>query len=311
MTPPTSVGCFSYLARVHTLYVQEYPPINYGVDVLTEDRFLAGDGPLVAGFLRALGHPATLTSNQVGDDEDGQAIGRYLADWGVTTAPSPQRCSATRVNIVVCDSGGNRTWFSGLRGVAAELAQCDLDGLARTPVVYVDCYEVLGDAPRTVVEEALNADSDVVVNLGGGPPPAWLLDLRATGRIAVVQTNAEENDPGAARRQLNELTALDLADWVVVTAGRRGALGRGHGQDVLRAPAIDVGVRQVQGAGAAFSAALIHRRDAGAPLQDCLTFAAAAGSHWCGRSTEGPLPTADEISARMSRSACGSVPRLR
>jgi hypothetical protein len=50
MAPPPSVSCFSYLARVRTLYVEHDPKINYGVDgVLRTDQALAGDGPLVAG----------------------------------------------------------------------------------------------------------------------------------------------------------------------------------------------------------------------------------------------------------------------
>jgi hypothetical protein len=97
MAPPPAVSCFSYLASVRTLYVEHYPEINYGVEVLRADQFLAGDGPLVAGFLRALGHPATLASNQVGADDAGDDVLTWLRRWDVSLMPSAtavRRCPA-------------------------------------------------------------------------------------------------------------------------------------------------------------------------------------------------------------------------
>ena len=115
---------------MHTLHVDTYPPINYGVDVHHADHFLAGDGPLVAAFTTALGHHSTLISNQVADDPTGQQIRARLRDWGVHLAPSRTPVPRTRVNIVVCDAAGNRTWFSGLRGVTEELAAIDITAAA-------------------------------------------------------------------------------------------------------------------------------------------------------------------------------------
>jgi sugar/nucleoside kinase (ribokinase family) len=301
MTSPSRVSCFSYLASVHTLYVDQYPAINYGVDVVGSARFLAGDGPLVAAFLTALGHHATLVSNQVADDPAGLEIRARLHEWGVALAPSPVNTPHTRVNIVVCDAAGNRTWFSGLRGIAAEFASIDLSALVSAPTVYVDCYEVLGEAPRAVVAAAVDAGVDVVLNLGGSPPPRWLETVLDGGRVAVVQTNADEHEHAAANRQLDALRQLDLAELAVATAGRRGAVAAVRGGPTVTAPAIAVDLRQVQGAGAAFSAALIHSRDRGEPLPQCLEFACAAGSLWCGRSADDPLPTGEQIRTLMRR----------
>lgn len=50
----------------------DLPDIGVGVD--WADDFRVGVGPLVAGFLRALGHPAVLYSNQVGGDTAGRAV---------------------------------------------------------------------------------------------------------------------------------------------------------------------------------------------------------------------------------------------
>jgi sugar/nucleoside kinase (ribokinase family) len=291
-----TIGCFSYLAGVHTLHVETYPSINYGVEVIATDQFIAGDGPLVAGLLAALGHDVTLASNQVADDALGTQLNERLRRWGVHRTTGRLVLDHTPVNIVACDAAGNRTWFSGLRTITAAL---DGAALGPTDVTYVDCYEVLGDAPRTVVAAALDRGSELVLNLGGSPPPPWLGSTLAGRKAAVLQTNADETDETAAHRQLAVLHALQVADLTVVTAGRRGAVAASLATGVVEAPAITVTVRQVQGAGAAFSAALIHSRTRGDDLVSSLNYACAAGSLWCTRSLDEPLPRNDEISALM------------
>jgi sugar/nucleoside kinase (ribokinase family) len=289
-----TIGCFSYLAGVHTLHVDTLPAINYGVDVLHTDLFIAGDGPLVAGLLTALGHDVTLACNQVTDDAVGAQLRDRLRRWGVRQTTGARVLDHTPVNIVVCDAAGNRTWYSGLRDITAAL-----EGAAVEPatITYVDCYEVLGDAPQPVVAAALDRGSELVLNLGGSPPPTWLGHTLAGRTAAMLQTNANEHDEHDARRQLDTLQALHLADLTIVTAGRRGAVAAGTGTAVIQAPAIAVAVRQVQGAGAAFSAALIHSRTRGDDLVSSLTYACASGSLWCTRSLDDPLPTDAEISA--------------
>src|SRR5882724_11464766 len=164
MAPSPSVSCFSYLASVRTLYVEQYPRINYGVEVLRTDQFLAGDGPLVAGFLRALGHPAQLASNQVGNDTAGHDVLDWLRRWVVTLTPVSSTVAGTRVNLVVCDQAGNRTWFSGLRGVVPELGGIDARACAAAQVVYLDCYEVLQAAPRELLAAAQDSGAEILLN---------------------------------------------------------------------------------------------------------------------------------------------------
>lgn len=91
----TSASVFSYLAATHTLHVAEYPRINYGTEVEKTDRFLAGDGPLVAGMLTAFGHDATLHSNPVADDQDGTPSAVSSANGG-SAARSLTRMQARR-----------------------------------------------------------------------------------------------------------------------------------------------------------------------------------------------------------------------
>lgn len=290
-----TVNCFSYLASVSTLHVASFPPINYGVDVDRADTFLAGDGPLVAGFLRALGHPTVLYSNEVGRDVPGREVRSRLASWGVPLAPGPPSVGATRVNTVVVDQAGNRTWFSGLRGIADDLTGIDISRLTTAPVVYLDCYEVLGEAPRSILDAALDSNCEIILNLGGSPVPQWLGQATRRRPVTVLQTNA--SDAAGAARMLDSLCEAKLAEMVVVTAGHDGALARTADGQALAATATAVNVLQVVGAGAAFSAALIHARQDGADPGQAMRFACAAGSLWCSRTHDGPLPRADEISA--------------
>jgi hypothetical protein len=50
----------------------------------------------------------------------------------------------------------------------------DLADLTAAESIYIDCYEVLQDAPRRVLDTALEAHRDIVINLGGSPPPTRL-----------------------------------------------------------------------------------------------------------------------------------------
>jgi|GEM_PF-4029700 len=288
---PAAVSCFSYLAATYTLHVDHYPKINYGVEVQSSDRFLAGDAPLVAGMLTAFGHAATLHSNGVGDDPNGRDVTARLHAWGVRHQNGATNSLATRVNTVVTDQAGHRTWFSGLAGITNELSDLNLECVVGADIIYLDCYEVLGDTPRPVLQAALAAGREVVVNLGGSPPPSWLMSAAGRSRgIGVLQTNADEDDPAQREVILRDLVDLQVADLVMVTAGRSGAVGYVDGA-AFTTPADPVEVHQVQGAGAAFSAALIHARCIGLSPQNAARFACRAGSLWCSRTPHGPLPT--------------------
>ena len=281
MAVPSPVTCFSYLASVQTLYVDTYPDLNYGTEITGTDRFLAGDGPIVAGALQALGHRAILGTNQLADDEAGRDVLGRLARWGLAPAPGTPPTTRTPVNIVACDKAGNRTWFSGLHGIADELKTADIALLASSPAVYIDCYEVLGDTPRILLAAALAAGADVTLNLGGSPMPEWLAACASRRRVRVIQTNAVGVDQQEAFLLLDALTAPDIADTAIVTRGRYGAIARTRTGDTVTADALDVNVRQVQGAGAVFSAALIHATEKTGSLEERLQYACAAGSLWC------------------------------
>ncbi|MEV0453810.1 carbohydrate kinase family protein [Catellatospora methionotrophica] len=272
------------------------PALNYGVEITSTGTFLAGDGPIVAGALAALGRDPILLTNAVGDDPQGRRITERLRTWGVT-APASAAGSQTMVNTVICDDAGNRTWFSGLRGIGATLDGLDLTVLDQVETAYIDCYEVLGDTPRRVFDAAQARGIGVYINLGGGPLPPWM-NTSATTRARVVQTNAPRNDHDTARRLALELAQADVADIAVVTAGELGAYAAQRpGDTVIHAPAIEVAVRQVQGAGSVFSAALLDGLLSSRPLNEAIRRACTAGSLWCARTEDDPFPTGTDLSS--------------
>ena len=300
-----AVGCFSYLANVETYFVDRFPRLNYGTEIQRSERVMAGDGPLVAAMAAAFGHGAVLAANPVGDDESGREIERRLQAWGVRLTPGPTRPASTPTNIVVCDAEGNRTWFSGLRDVPSALDLVDVADVAGATLVYVDCYEVLGHTPQRVVESALENGAAVLLNLGGSPVPGWLVETVAGRKVRFLQTNEDEATWGNAPARLEELAALGVAETVVVTGGRFGAIASDTDGLRLAAPAIAVEARQVQGAGSVFSAALLHSIEAGWTLSDALKFACGAGSLWCSRSAHGSLPGLADVEAFLADAKAG------
>lgn len=297
---PSPVGCFSYLASVHTLRISQFPDLNYGTDVISSEQFLAGDGPIVAGALTALGHHAILGTNHVADDDPGRDVLSRLSTWGIAPAAGPLPPARTRVNIVACDQAGNRTWFSGLRGIDSELQDVAVSLLASSPAAYIDCYEVLGDAPRGMLAASLASGADVTLNLGGSPPPSWLTAETRRRRASVIQTNVSEAAAEGAARVLDALAELDAADLAVVTLGRLGAIAQDRLGHTISAAALDVRIQQVQGAGSVFSAALIHYTGAGADLSACLRYACAAGSLWCSATPADGFPRGDDIERALA-----------
>ncbi len=197
-----------------------------------------GDDGIVAGFLRALGHPARLASNQVGDDAAGRDVLTWLRRWDVTLASSITSVVGTRVNLVVCDQAGTRTWFSGLRGIVPELGGIDAHAFAAAPIVYLDCYEVLQTAPRELLAAAQDSGAEIVLNLGGSPPPDWLATAIGNRRVSVIQTNGDEHDPAGTRHTLDALAAACAAGSLWCSRTPDALLPQGPGRSpAARAPA--------------------------------------------------------------------------
>ena len=106
---------------------------------------------------------------------------------------------------------------------------------------------------------------------------------------------------GGAVGFLLGLAAQQIAELVVVTAGKHGAWAQSAKGETWHAPAVAVEVRQPQGAGAAFSAGLIHTWRQDLTIPDRLRFACAAGSAWCERGTDQPLLTVSDVEEALKR----------
>lgn len=291
----TDVLFFSYLAHVETLYVDAYPPREYGSEVLRRESFLAADGPIAAGAAARLGLSAVLSSNGVGDDPAGRHVLRTLRTWGVRLATPDLRRTVTPASVVVCDSAGGRTFFPHLPGVLDELASVDLSGLGRARAVYVDCYEVLGDSSKRILWEC--GDKQLVLaNLGGSPPPSWLAARDLGNQVSVVQTSVADGDMERARsvaRGLREFTGAEVA---VVTAGSGGAV-LAAGAETRQVAAPPVRLLQSQGAGSVFSAAFLDRLLAVGDPAAAAAFACVTASLWCSLPPSSLPPTRSEVLA--------------
>jgi sugar/nucleoside kinase (ribokinase family) len=290
-TPETSIACFSYLATVTTLHVPTYPSADYGVGVDRVERFLAGDGPIVAGAASALGLSASLISNSVADDENGRYLASTLMTWGVagTEMVSNRHVRAeTPFSTVVSAKSGSRAWFPYLPGVLADLERADLSPLSVAQVAYVDCYEVLGDVTRNALNAALDGRALVIANLGGSPPAPWLVRGGLSRKIGVLQTSVPEEKPTQAQFVAEALADMALAERVVVTRGRYGAVvAEGHAREEVLAPAVTV--NGVQGAGSVFSAALAVHLLHEQPLVKAAQAACNLASAWCAQPMAFPI----------------------
>jgi sugar/nucleoside kinase (ribokinase family) len=287
------IACFSYLSAVTTLYTVRYPAADYGAEVHQAKRFIAADGPIVAAAAVILGHQATLVSNSVADDETGDQVKRQLEAWGVASVfpASPQR-TITPFSTVIAAADGSRTWFPYLPGVIRELAVADLSALLSAELAYVDCYEILDAAAKRPVAAALSSGTPVLANLGGSPLPDWLRTLDPGSRLAVLQTSVGDHEANDACALADWLSSLRIANMVVVTRGRHGAIAvDSHGH--VEAAALPVKAIRTQGAGSVFSAMVASRLLSGATAASALRFACAAGSLWC--ATEGNPPSLDDV----------------
>jgi sugar/nucleoside kinase (ribokinase family) len=285
----TEINLFSYLAATKTLHVRRMPAIDYGTEVLATHRFLAGDAPLTAGVLAVLGHRPTLFSNNIADDHRGGQIRAHLASWAVEHLPAPAPAALTRLNTVITDQAGNRTWYSGLAGIEPEFAGISPATFAAAPVAYIDSYQILSRPARRLMTAALRAGRQVMLNLGGAPAPAWLTSRGRGARLSVLQSSAREGRRSAARSLASQFYDAEVADLVVVTCGRSGAIAMTAEGTRIIVPAPRVTAVQTQGAGAVFSAALIHGMLQGQVAGDALSYACGLASRWCGYPAASPL----------------------
>ena len=291
-----SVACFSYLAAAELWQVPRFPLANYGAEVLSVERSIAADAPMAGAVLAALGVPALLLANEIGNDQKGRQVRAWLQRYGVNSTTRVTTDTSTPQIVAVADEDGTRTWFPHLPGVSAALAAVDLSPLSSASLAYIDCYQLIEPAAVRVVQAARSADIPLLVNLGGSPlSPAIIAAVRGYTRV-IVQTSTADADSAHAPRAAREILAATGVGWAVITAGAGGAVALSQGQR-LASPAFRVSVRHTHCAGAAFSGGLIYGLLHDWPMEDCLTLACASGALRCERAHHEPMPTLAELHA--------------
>ena|SRR2546426_8384565 len=103
------VVCVSYLAAGELWKVGRFPPANHGAEVLAVESSIAADGPMVAAVLSALGVPALLLSNGIGQDSRGTEIQAWLRRYHVATSVRPTVGTTTPWIVIVADAHHTRT----------------------------------------------------------------------------------------------------------------------------------------------------------------------------------------------------------
>jgi sugar/nucleoside kinase (ribokinase family) len=233
-----------------------------------------------------------------GQDAEGDMLHDDFVRWGVDPAGllhDPDE--PTPFTVVVGDSSGARSillpsfalYRQPLTGEQIALAQ-------QARVVYTFPRDALWC--RQLADAAQAGQGILALDVEGSIPLRGDA-LRAAVRRAGVVFVTETSLPLLGGRSISDLVEGD--QWVILTAGSRGAYGIRRGMDapVFQA-ALPVAVVDTTGAGDCFHAALIAARLDGATLAESLRFAnAAAALAVQQRGARGGLPSRDAVEALL------------
>jgi sugar/nucleoside kinase (ribokinase family) len=301
------VACFSYLASACLWTVARFPQANHGAEVLSAEQSVAADGPMTAAVLSALGVRPVLVCNDIGADVDGRQVQGWLDRYSVVSTASMVTGRRTPQIVVVADDEGTRTWLAHLPGVAEDLAAVDLGPLATAAFAYVDCYQVIEAPAIRAIGAARAAGISLLVNLGGCALSSDAAAALAGYPRMVVQTSTGEDAYPDARNLAAGLCSVLDAQWAVVTAGARGVVAVGQGQELV-VPAFRAQVRHAHCAGAAFSGGLLYGLARDWPMPDSLSLACASGAVRCERAHDDRLPTLADLEAFARSRGRASAP---
>lgn len=288
--------CVSYLAHAELWTVPVFPLANHGAEIRTIEWSVAADGPMTAAVLASLGAPTLLIANDIGDDEHGRGIARWLEQHEVQRAFAIRPDVVTPRIVVSGDDQHTRTWFAHLPGVVASLERAELSPLADAAFVYLDCYELIESAALRVIEVACAAEVPLLLNLGGSVlSPEVAAAVRGYSGL-LVQTNVDDTAHADAPALARSILDQTRAAWVIVTAGAHGAVGLSR-SELVSVPAFPVEVRHTHCAGAAFSGGLLYGLWASWSMGQTMLFGSASGALRCARHQGAPLPTLAELRA--------------
>jgi ribokinase len=237
-----------------------------------------GSAANVAAWLVAAGVEAPVLVARVGDDPQGAAAARQLAEAGVDGQLAVDPEHATGTCIVLVAPGGERSMLPD-PGANDALRPVDLSDalLGRGGHLHVAGYALLREGSREAARAAISRARDAGMTVSVDPSSAALLSaefLEIAEGADLLLPNADEAraltgsaDPAAAARTLAERFGE-----VVVKVGPGGALWT-DGASEVRVPAASPSgpALDTTGAGDAFAAGLLAARLHGAGPEDALT----------------------------------------
>ncbi len=266
------VVCFGLVNPGQVFAVDAYPAANTGAYVSAKWPFIGADSVMVARTLaRWDSAEVHVIGNALGDDAAGRAVLETLASEGIHPHLPLRTGLRTPEEVDVVDAAGDRTFFVEQNPIWDTAAEADLAPLAGADLVYVDWYAYAGAA--RVVAAARAAGAPVYLNVDADVAQRPLLSLATWAQMSA---DGAATGHAAAIAVARDAQALGPRA-VIVTRGRDGALAW-DGSREYAAPALDVTVVDAQGAGAAFSAAMIHALLCDWPMDRALRFATQAGS---------------------------------
>ncbi|WP_064907450.1 carbohydrate kinase family protein [Nocardia sp. 852002-20019_SCH5090214] len=293
-SPAGPVVCVSYLALAELWTVPQFPLANHGAEIRGIEWSVAADGPMTAAALASMGAPVYLITNDIGTDQQGSFVTRWLRERDVLSAFAIRSEVSTPRIVVTADDNHTRTWFAHLPEVVASLERADLAPIAEASFLYVDCYELIEQTAVRVIEAGRAAEVPMLLNLGGSSLSAPVAAAIAGYPHLLIQTNVDDVEHQEAVAVAASLQEQTGAAWAIVTAGSFGAVAVSETEEVA-VLAFPVEVRHTHCAGAAFSAGLLYGQRAGWAMERSMVLGSASGALRCARHHSAPLPSLDEI----------------
>ncbi|HWE02909.1 MAG TPA: carbohydrate kinase family protein [Tepidisphaeraceae bacterium] len=286
--------CFGIVSGVQILMVERYPHNNSGT--LVKDAFggVTPDAAIVSVLAARLKLRTCMMTAGIGDDRVGREVSNLFREIQVDHPPL-QSGSSTPWTTVICDSNGNRTWFSLLSPSQKDsYSRVDLSPTKDAKFVYIDLYDIIRQASLTAIEHAFACQTPTFVNLGGDSLSSDEAD-RLRCKVAIVQTSFEGSRADA------EILAADLMMKIqprlsIVTMGAGGSVcASSLSSPPVFIPAYRTTTLHSHGAGAAFSAGIIYSILNNRDLKSALRFASALAALFISSKSEFGLYTVELI----------------
>ena len=242
-----------------------------------------GSGANQAVWLAHFGVAATFVGRVAAADWD--ALTTEFRHWGVDAQLAPDEKHETGRLIALIDPSGERSFLTD-RGANDSLRDGDIaDAMIADPDhIHLSGYSFFAPSPRSAVRRVLARAGKVPVSVD----PASAEFLREVGPenfrdwtrgAEICFPNAEEATVLTGLAD-GEAQLAALAGHYPLVVIKRGAAGceAAAGESRWRVASPVVSAIDTTGAGDAFVAAFLAARLAGAPVEACLTRAAAAGA---------------------------------